>query len=96
VRETTKSEANMDLHKQLAANDQLQNINHYDFETAVQNELKKMDPEQRITFILRYQENLSIQEIGRVLNCSPGTVKSRIFYITKKLASRLSYYNPKL
>jgi RNA polymerase sigma-70 factor (ECF subfamily) len=96
VRETTRSEANMDLHEEMNTNDQLQKINHYDFETAVQNELHKMNPDHRITFILRYQENLSIQEISKILHCSSGTVKSRIFYITKKLASRLSYFNPKL
>jgi len=94
VRETTQNEPDMDHHEQELIIDQVQKINHNDFERAVQGELKKMDPEQSSTFILRYQENLSIKEIGDILNCSPGTVKSRIFYITKKLASRLKEYNP--
>ena len=94
VRETTLNEPDMDQHEQLLLNDQVQIINHNDFEKAVLHELKKMDPEQSTTFILRYQENLSIKEIGEILNCSPGTVKSRIFYTTKKLASRLKEFNP--
>jgi RNA polymerase sigma-70 factor (ECF subfamily) len=94
VRETTRNEPDMDHHEQINTNDQIHKINHNDFEKAVQQELRKMDPEQRSTFILRFQENLSIKEIGEILNCSPGTVKSRIFYTTKKLDSRLKEYNP--
>lgn len=94
VRETTRNEPDMDHHEQVNTIDQIHKINQIDFEKAVQQELRKMDPEQRSTFILRFQENLSIKEIGEILNCSPGTVKSRIFYTTKKLASRLKEYNP--
>jgi RNA polymerase sigma-70 factor (ECF subfamily) len=96
VRETTRNESDMDHHEQVNITDQIQKINQNDFERAVQYELKNMDPEQSSTFILRYQENLSIKEISEILNCSPGTVKSRIFYITKKLASRLKAFNPNL
>ena len=94
VRETTRNEPDMDHHEQEVISDQVQKINNNDFEKAIQNELKKMDPQRSSTFILRYQENLSIKEIGDILNCSPGTVKSRIFYITKKLAARLKEFNP--
>ncbi len=94
VRETTRNEPDMDYHQQVNTIDQIHKINQIDFEKAVQQELRKMDPEQRSTFILRFQENLSIKEIGEILNCSPGTVKSRIFYTTKKLASCLKEYNP--
>ncbi len=94
VRETTRNEPDMDHHEQVNTINQIHKINQIDFEKAVQQELRKMDPEQRSTFILRFQENLSIKEIGEILNCSPGTVKSRIFYTTKKLASCLKEYNP--
>jgi len=94
VRETTQNEPDMDHHEQEHIIDQIQKINHSNFEKAVQSELKKMDPEQSSTFLLRFQENLSIKEIGDILNCSSGTVKSRIFYITKKLALRLKEFNP--
>ena len=96
VREITQTESNLDYYEQLNPTDQIQLINQNDFERALLNELAKMDPEQSSTFILRYQENLSINEIGEILSCSPGTVKSRIFYITKKLASRLSEFDPNI
>ncbi len=36
----------------------------------------------------------SLKEIGDILGCSEGTVKSRLFYTTHKLASRLKAFNP--
>jgi len=96
VRESTQNEPDMDHHVQEIIIDQVEKINQKDFEMAVQSELKKMDPEQSSTFLLRYQENLSIKEISDILNCSSGTVKSRIFYITKKLASRLKIFSPNI
>jgi len=94
VRETTKNEPYLDNHEQTQEVDVLRKINQDDFEKALQSELKNMDPEQSSTFLLRFQENLSIKEISEILNCAPGTVKSRIFYLTKKLSTRLKEYNP--
>jgi RNA polymerase sigma-70 factor (ECF subfamily) len=94
VRETTNTEANLDHHEQESCIDILGKIDHEDFENAIRAELKNMDTDQSSTFLLRFQENLSINEIGEILKCSPGTVKSRIFYITKKLGARLKDYDP--
>ncbi len=74
--------------------DQGTNLDNDIIEAAIQHEIGQLDPDQSSTFILRYQENLSIKEIGKILDCSPGTIKSRLFYTTRKLASRLSEYNP--
>jgi RNA polymerase sigma-70 factor (ECF subfamily) len=57
-------------------------------------ELGMLSEEHRSTFILRYQEDLSIAEISRILECPEGTVKSRLFYAIRKLADRLKMYNP--
>jgi len=94
VRETTNNEPDLDNHEQTQIIDVLHKINQDDFEKAIQSELKNMDTEQSSTFLLRFQENLSIKEISEILNCAPGTVKSRIFYTTKKLAERLKEFNP--
>lgn len=93
VREVMDIEPDLDNHayNQL---DQGKNLDNGIIEAAIQRELGHLDPDQSNTFILRYQENLSIREIGKILDCSPGTVKSRLFYTTRKLASRLSEYNP--
>lgn len=93
VREIVESQPNLDTHA-CRDDDQGKNIDNNIIEKAIESELARMDPDQSSTFILRFQENLSIKEIGAILDCSPGTVKSRLFYITRKLSSRLSEYNP--
>lgn len=57
-------------------------------------EINNMDIIQKSTFILRFQIDLSIKEISKVLNCSEGTVKSRLYYITRHLANKLKNLNP--
>jgi len=64
------------------------------FERALLAQLEKFDDGHRSTFLLRYQQNLSIKEISEVLACSEGTVKSRLFYATRKLARKLKAFNP--
>lgn len=57
-------------------------------------ELDKMEESHKTTFILRYKEDLPLNEISRIMECSEGTVKSRLFYTLKKLSSKLQVYNP--
>jgi len=64
-----------------------------EFRARLQQEIRKLDADDRSTFLLRFQEDFSIREIAQILNCPEGTVKSRLFYITKKLANRLRNYN---
>ncbi len=56
--------------------------------------LKKLNEDQRTTFILRHQEELSIKFIGEIMNCSEGTVKSRLFYAVEKLSKNLNLFDP--
>ncbi|MBN2000446.1 sigma-70 family RNA polymerase sigma factor [candidate division KSB1 bacterium] len=65
------------------------------FVQAVFEQLQQLKPEQKSAFILRFQENLSTLEISEILDCPEGTVKSRLFYVTKKLAKKLYNYYPK-
>lgn len=67
-----------------------------EFLTTLFRELKKFDVISSSTFILRFQEHLSIKEIAEILECKEGTVKSRLFYLTKKLAVKLKEFNPGL
>lgn len=57
-------------------------------------QLEEFDENQKTTFLLRYEENLSIKEISEVLSCSEGTVKSRLFYTLRKLSERLKHFAP--
>lgn len=42
--------------------------------------LKKLRPEHKEVLMLRFLEQMSYHEIAQVINCSLGTVKSRIYY----------------
>lgn len=73
-----------------------QHLDHQAFARALCNALSTLKEEQRQVFLLRHQENFSIKEISDIVGCSEGTVKSRLFYTTKKLARRLRIFDPKL
>lgn len=64
------------------------------FKIALKQELQKLKYEHRCTFILRYQEQLSVREIAQIMDCNQGTVKSRIHYTIKRLAEQLAVFNP--
>ena len=53
-----------------------------------------LDEDKRSTFLLRFQENFTIDEIGAMLGCPSGTVKSRPFYTCRLLADRLRVHDP--
>lgn len=56
--------------------------------------LASLTDEQRAAYTLRYEEELSVQEIAQILHCPEGTVKSRLYYTLKILQRSLSNYNP--
>ncbi|MBN1684734.1 MAG: RNA polymerase sigma factor [Gammaproteobacteria bacterium] len=70
------------------------NIDQKIFENHLLKELTKLNPDYQTTFLLRFQENLTIKEISDIMECSEGTVKSRLFHTTRKLMNRLKEFNP--
>lgn len=56
----------------------------------VQQAINRLPELQRQTLILYSEENLSYIEIAEVMNCSIGTVKSRLFYAKKTLRQYIS------
>lgn len=66
------------------------------FREKLDDELMELSDNHKVVFELRYREELSIKEIAEVLDCSEGTIKSRLFYTIKKLSGKLQAYNPKL
>ncbi len=93
VREVVENDVDMDRHEWDEKN-QEQLLEQNMFEEAIQNELSQMDVERKTTFILRFQENYSISEIAIIQDCSPGTIKSRLHYITRSLAAKLKEFDP--
>lgn len=59
--------------------------------TSLKQELNKLDEKHKTTFELRYFHELSLNEIAEITDTSLGTVKSRLFYTTKKIAQSLQY-----
>ena len=66
------------------------------FRDRLDQELDKLDPDQKATFVMRYQEDMAIKEIAGAFGISEGTVKSRLFYTLKKLAERLNEFDPRI
>lgn len=56
--------------------------------------LNAMPAEKKEAFILKYQEEKTIQEIAQIQGCPEGSVKSRIFYTIKVLEEKLKIFNP--
>lgn len=52
-------------------------------------ELNKLPEDKRISFILKHYYGYKYEEIAEILNCSEGTIKSRIFYTVTNLKKKL-------
>ncbi|HAC26175.1 MAG TPA: hypothetical protein DCE81_14800, partial [Cytophagales bacterium] len=46
----------------------------------------------RTMFVLRYELEVNVSEISLIIGCPEGTVKSRLFYLKKRLAAQLQQY----
>jgi len=69
-------------------------LDHEAFNRRLEEELEKLEPDQKATFVMRHYEDMAIKEIAAVFGISEGTVKSRLFYTVKKLAAKLPEFNP--
>ena len=56
----------------------------------IEGALEKLSPEHREAILLREVQGLEYKEIADVMECSIGTVMSRLFYARKKLQSLLT------
>jgi len=63
----------------------------FEISTAVKAAVKELKPRLRMAILLKYFEGLSYEEMARVLNCSPGTVASRLNRGHKELARKLAH-----
>ena len=62
------------------------------FDRALRLELEKLSPPQRMLFSLRFEEELSVPEIARIMDIPEGTVKSRQYKLVQTLKQRLKEY----
>ena len=63
------------------------------FIESLQQQLSEMSDENRMIFLLRHQDGLTVPEISDIIDCPEGTVKSKLFYTTKKLFVKLNVFN---
>lgn len=68
-------------------------IDKTNFEKDLQYALDQLPTAHRACFILRYREALSVNEISEILDCPAGTIKSRLFYATKKVSEQMTSWN---
>jgi len=54
--------------------------------------LDELDEEDKTLLLLRYEEDLSIEQISEIVFLAEGTIKSRLFYLRKELARKLNGY----
>lgn len=79
-------------------NDSKLNENRVDkslFNKELKHSVEALDEHHRISFVLRYMQELSIKEIAEITEVSEGTVKSRLYYATKKITTKLEVFNPR-
>ena len=58
----------------------------------IQEALDKLPAKQKAVFVLRFYQDMSLKEIGKVLKLSEGTVKSHLFRTMRKLREYLKFY----
>ena len=63
-----------------------------ELEERVKSAMKKLPVDQRTAFVLREVEGLSYQEIAETMECSIGTVMSRLHYGRKRIQELLKDY----
>lgn len=91
VRKNTKN--SIDTNYQLSSSQNvLSEVQDLQFKEAYERAIKELDVKHQEVFTLRYFENLSIKEIAEIVEANEGTIKSRIFYATKQLASKLKEF----
>lgn len=64
------------------------------FLNALQTSIDNLELHHKSVFVLRYLEHFSLNEIAEITDASLGTVKSRLFYATRKITEELKPYDP--
>jgi RNA polymerase sigma-70 factor (ECF subfamily) len=77
-------------------NEELDDKNHEPVIKLIFRYLENFDESQKSSFLLKYREGFSIDEISEILELPAGTIKSRLFYTRKKLQENIKNNHPDL
>ena len=91
VRQTAHSEIKYTSSK-TESNDAVKAMDRAAFNEKLEEALLELDEVKRSTFELRFKHEMSITEISEAMQCSEGTVKSRLFYTLKELQTKLKQF----
>lgn len=80
-----KNKKIVDITTKLTENFEETRVDIYDCEDSLVQILEKIEPDLRLTVTLYYYNDLSIREIGEILEIPVGTVKSRLARAREKL-----------
>ena len=78
-----------DTLKEERPNDPYQQVQAREVGDRVSAAINELTPDHKAVILLREVEGLSYEEISRVMQCSKGTVMSRLHYARKKLQKKL-------
>ncbi len=94
VRSNTNNGISSDL--QISSNSQPieEQLNEKNFSSDLEKAMSKLEDKHREVFVMRHIDGLSVKEVAEIMEINEGTVKSRLFYATKKIAGVLQMYNP--
>ncbi len=62
----------------------------------IEQALSQLSPRERTVFVLRHYNDLSLKEIGQMLEIADGTVKSLLYRAVRRLQKELAYYRSDL
>ncbi len=95
-RKTSKRASSVSLDKapEIADNSQKipEQVDRRAFSRKLKEVLETIKEPHKSTFMLRYFDELSLKEIAQIHECSEGTVKSRIFYTLRNIASKMPQF----
>jgi RNA polymerase sigma-70 factor (ECF subfamily) len=84
-----RRESYEDSLKEERPNDPFQAVQSREVGDRVTEAINELTPDHKAVILLREVEGLSYEEISRVMQCSKGTVMSRLHYARKKLQQKL-------
>ena len=78
--------------EEVADNHIVEQIDNDAFDHALRRELEKLQPESRLLFSFRFEEDLTVPEIAVLMGLPEGTVKSRLYTLTQTLKQKLNQH----
>ena len=83
----------LDMYSQLAADEALpeEQLEKMELQERIQYEISRLPEKYRSVIVLKYIEELSLQEIGEILDMQTGTVKTRIHRGREALRKQLNH-----